>query len=70
MNHRAVARVVRLVLALFVASGLVFALAVRGPAPSGQAIPATHRGFGEGTCATCHRGPAVAAPPAARPSLP
>jgi mono/diheme cytochrome c family protein len=69
MNHRAVARVVRLVLALFAASSLVFALAVRGPAPSGQAIPVTHRGFGEGTCATCHRGPAVA-PAAARPSLP
>jgi cytochrome c553 len=70
MNHRAVARIVRLVLALFTASALVFALAVRGPAPSGQVIPATHRGFGEETCATCHRGPAVAPTTAARPSLP
>jgi hypothetical protein len=70
MNHRAVTSVVRLVLALFAASSVVFALAVRGPAPSGQPVPATHRGFGEGSCATCHRGPAVVLPRAARPSLP
>jgi cytochrome c553 len=67
MSHRAVATVLRLVLAFFAASALVFALAVHGPAPSGQAIPPTHRGFGEGTCASCHR---VAPAPPSRPSPP
>ena len=56
MSHRIVATIVRLVLVLFAASGLVFALAVRSPAPPGRALPATHRNFAAGTCGTCHRG--------------
>ena len=56
MNQRIVATIGRLVLVLFAASGLVFALAVRSPAPPGPGAPPTHRGFGQGTCGTCHRG--------------
>jgi cytochrome c553 len=57
LNHRIVATIVRLVLLFFAASGLVFALAVRGPAPPGPGLPATHRSFAEGTCGTCHAPP-------------
>jgi len=56
VNQRIVATIGRLVLVLFAASGLVFALAVRSPAPPGPGAPPTHRGFGQGTCGTCHRG--------------
>lgn len=56
MSHHVVATIVRLVLVLFAASSLVFALAVRSPAPPGRALPATHRNFAVGTCGTCHRG--------------
>jgi cytochrome c553 len=56
LSHRIVATIVRHVLVLFAASGLVFALAVRSPAPPGLALPATHRNFAAGTCVTCHRG--------------
>jgi hypothetical protein len=56
VNQRIVATIGRLVLVLFAASGLVFALAVRSPAPPGPGPPPTHRGFGQGTCGTCHRG--------------
>jgi cytochrome c553 len=56
VSHRIVATIVRLVLLLFAASGLVFALAVRSPAPPGRGLPATHRNFSAGTCGTCHRG--------------
>lgn len=57
MNHRIVATIVRLVLVLFAASGLVFALAVRSPAPPGGGLPATHRNFAGDTCGTCHAPP-------------
>ena len=57
MSHRIVATIVRLVLVLFAASGLVFALAVRGPVPPGRGLPSTHRNFAEGTCGTCHAPP-------------
>jgi len=57
LGHRIVATIVRLVLLLFAASGLVFALAVRDPVPPGPGIPATHRNFSEGTCGTCHAPP-------------
>ena len=56
MSHHVVATIVRLVLVLFAASGLVFALAVRSPTPPGRALPATHRNFAGATCGTCHRG--------------
>jgi len=57
LGHRIVATIVRLVLLLFAASGLVFALAVRDPVPPGRGLPSTHRNFAEGTCGTCHAPP-------------
>ena len=57
MNQRIVATIGRLVLVLFAASGLVFALAVRGPVPPGRGPPATHRNFAGDTCGTCHAPP-------------
>jgi hypothetical protein len=57
VSHRIVATIVRFVLLLFAASGLVFALAVRSPSPPGRGLPATHRNFAEGTCGTCHARP-------------
>jgi hypothetical protein len=56
LNHHIVATVVRLLLLVFAASALVFALAVRSPVPPGRGLPATHRNFGEVTCTSCHRG--------------
>lgn len=60
MSHRIVSAVVVLVLLLFGASGALYAVGVTPPradrgTPDGATAPATHRSFGPGTCATCHR---------------
>ena len=54
MTHRIVAAAVRLVLVAFVAGALAFALVVRSRGEGDGARPATHRNFGDATCATCH----------------
>lgn len=60
MSHRIVSAVVALVLLLFGASGVLFAVGVTPPraergSPGAATAPATHRSFGDATCATCHR---------------
>jgi mono/diheme cytochrome c family protein len=55
MSHRIVGAVIAFLLVLFGAGGLLFAVAMTpAPAAGDGALPATHRSFDAGTCASCH----------------